>query len=192
MYLESKKTPAARVTASEKERDGSLSMSYAKDKSSLQATAGVKHYFSVVAAAEVGVNAAAILENIAFWVRHNRKSGRNCHEGKNWTYGSVRHFSEVFAYLTEKQVRGALDKLITCGYIETGNFNHSAYDRTRWFTLTPKGETITSERRTDVSKRANGFVRKGQPIPYKNNSSKTTGYMQDKTLGDYSRDPFDF
>ena len=101
---------------------------------------GVKHHFSVSVAVEVGVNAAVVLENIAFWVRANRKAGRHKHDGKHWTYGSTRHFAELFDYLSEKQVRGALDKLITCGYVETGNFNRSAYDRTRWFTLTEKGE----------------------------------------------------
>ena len=32
---------------------------------------GVKHHFSVSVAVEVGVNAAVVLENIAFWVRAN-------------------------------------------------------------------------------------------------------------------------
>ena len=100
---------------------------------------GVKHHFSVSVAVEVGVNAAVVLENIAFWVRANRKAGRHKHDGKHWTYGSTRHFAELFDYLSEKQVRGALDKLITCGYVETGNFNRSAYDRTRWFTETAAG-----------------------------------------------------
>lgn len=78
----------------------------------------VKHRFSVAAAIEVGVNAATVLENIAFWEHRNRVTGRNQHNDKYWTYGSTRHYSEVFAYLTEKQIRGALDKLISCGYIE--------------------------------------------------------------------------
>ena len=152
---------------------------------------GVKHHFSVSVAVEVGVNAAVVLENIAFWVRANRKAGRHKHDGKHWTYGSTRHFAELFDYLSEKQVRGALDKLITCGYVETGNFNRSAYDRTRWFTLTEKGERATQERQSEKPTKAKGAAGKGRPIPDKNKKSQT-GYMTDATPGHYRRDPFDF
>lgn len=152
---------------------------------------GVKHHFSVSVAVEVGVNAAVVLENIAFWVRANRKAGRHKHDGKHWTYGSTRHFAELFDYLSEKQVRGALDKLITCGYVETGNFNRSAYDRTRWFTLTEKGERATQERQSEKPTKAEGAAGNGRPIPDKNKKSKT-GYMTDATPGHYRRDPFDF
>lgn len=152
---------------------------------------GVKHHFSVSVAVEVGVNAAVVLENIAFWVRANRTAGRHKHDGKHWTYGSTRHFAELFDYLSEKQVRGALDKLITCGYVETGNFNRSAYDRTRWFTLTEKGERATQERQSEKPTKAKGAAGNGRPIPDKNKKSKT-GYMTDATPGHYRRDPFDF
>ena len=152
---------------------------------------GVKHHFSVSVAVEVGVNAAVVLENIAFWVRANRKAGRHKHDGKHWTYGSTRHFAELFDYLSEKQVRGALDKLITCGYVETGNFNRSAYDRTRWFTLTEKGERATQERQSEKPTKAKGAAGNGRPIPDKNKKSKT-GYMTDATPGHYRRDPLDF
>lgn len=152
---------------------------------------GVKHHFSVSVAVEVGVNAAVVLENIAFWVRANRKAGRHKHDGKHWTYGSTRHFAELFDYLSEKQVRGALDKLITCGYVETGNFNRSAYDRTRWFTLAEKGERATQERQSEKPTKAKGAAGNGRPIPDKNKKSKT-GYMTDATPGHYRRDPFDF
>ena len=152
---------------------------------------GVKHHFSVSVAVEVGVNAAVVLENIAFWVRANRKAGRHKHDGKHWTYGSTRHFAELFDYLSEKQVRGALDKLITCGYVETGTFNRSAYDRTRWFTLTEKGERATQERQSEKPTKAKGAAGNGRPIPDKNKKSKT-GYMTDATPGHYRRDPFDF
>lgn len=133
---------------------------------------GVKHHFSVSVAVEVGVNAAVVLENIAFWVRANRKAGRHKHDGKHWTYGSTRHFAELFDYLSEKQVRGALDKLITCGYVETGNFNRSAYDRTRWFTLTEKGERATQERQSEKPTKAKGAAGNGRPIPDINSLSK--------------------
>lgn len=161
------------------------------EKSIKPSASGVKHHFSVSVAVEVGVNAAVVLENIAFWVRANRRAGRHHHDGKHWTYGSTRHFAELFDYLTEKQVRGAMDKLITCGYVETGNFNRSAYDRTRWFTLTEKGESATLERQSEKPTRAKGVAGNGRPIPDKNKKSKT-GYMTDTSAGDYRRDPFDF
>lgn len=130
-----------------------------------QSATGLKHFFSVDVAVSVGVHSAIIFENIAFWVMKNKTSKRNFHNGKYWTYGSIKHLSGLFDYLSEKQVRGALDKLITCGYIETGNFNRSAYDRTKWYTLTDKGESIALKQKNELPKRAIGYLENVKAIP---------------------------
>ena len=104
----------------------------------------MKHFFSIEAAGAVGINAALVLENIAFWVRQNGAAGRNMHKGAAWTYGSVREIAERFPYLSEKQVRGALDRLQEAELIKADNFNKMRYDRTKWYTLTAEGERITA------------------------------------------------
>lgn len=91
------------------------------------------HSFEPEIAGDVGINAAVIYQNIVFWCEKNAANGRHIHDGMAWTYNSTRVFSEMFPYLTSDQVRRAIERLVEQGYIATGNFNDTAYDRTRWF-----------------------------------------------------------
>ena len=102
----------------------------------------MKHFFNVEVASEVGVKAAIVFENIAFWIDHNKKAGKNEKEGRFWMYSSINALAENFEYLTIKQTRTAIDKLLEAGYIIQGCFNRHGYDRTRWYALGEKGESI--------------------------------------------------
>ena len=99
-----------------------------------------KHYFDTTIAAEVGINAAIVYENIKFWVQHNAKNGKNFKDEKYWMYSTQAELSEQFEYLSVKQVRTALAKLEDAGYIIKGNFNRSGYDRTCWYALGEKAQ----------------------------------------------------
>ena len=132
----------------------------------------MKHYFEVQVATEVGVNAAIIYENIAFWVKHNAKQGKNLREGVHWMYSTQKELSEQFDYLSIKQVRTALEKLEEHGYIKTGSFNRHGYDRTTWYTITEKAESKSPEGEQQLPtganespKRAIGFDLGGLTIP---------------------------
>lgn len=101
-----------------------------------------KHIFDTDVAQLVGLNAAVLLENIAHWCEHNAANNTNLHDGHYWTYNSTKAFSELFPYMTVNVIRTALKKLKDNGLILTGNYNKSAYDRTMWYTLTEKAETL--------------------------------------------------
>lgn len=114
------------------------------------------HSFDPAIAEKVGVNAAVIYQNIAFWVEKNRANNKHLHEGRYWTYNSMRAFEELFPYLTQKQIRTAIDKLIDCNLIVAGNFNKAGYDRTKWYSL---------QGQIELPSWANGIDQKGEPIP---------------------------
>lgn len=116
----------------------------------------MKHYFDVYVAKEVGVNAAIIYENIAFWVNHNAKQGKNLKEGVHWMYATQKELSEQFDYLSIKQTRTALEKLEEHGFIKTGSFNRHGYDRTTWYTITEKAESLCPKGEKDLPSKANG------------------------------------
>lgn len=116
----------------------------------------MKHCFNVAVASDVGVNAAIVFENIAFWIEHNRKAGKNEKEGRFWMYSSNQDLAENFEYLSVKQTRTAIEKLIDADYIMPGCFNRHGYDRTRWYALAPKGESILQEGQIDLPVKANG------------------------------------
>lgn len=101
-----------------------------------------KHVLDVGVAQLVGTNAAIILENISYWCEHNAANNANLHDGHYWTYNSTKAFGELFPYMTVNVIRTAIKKLKNNGLILTGNFNKSAYDRTTWYTLTEKAETM--------------------------------------------------
>lgn len=101
-----------------------------------------KHVLDINIAQLVGTNAALILENLAYWCEHNAANNANLHDGHYWTYNSTKAFAELFPYMTVNVIRTALKKLKDADLILTGNYNKSAYDRTMWYTLTEKAETI--------------------------------------------------
>ena len=114
------------------------------------------HSFDPEIAKRVGVNAAVIYQNIIWWTQKNAANERHYHDGKYWTYNSIKAFEELFPYLTGKQIRLSLDKLETEGLIESGTFNKAGYDRTKWYC--PKGQM-------DLPKKANGDALEGKAIP---------------------------
>lgn len=136
------------------------------------------HMFDPQIAKEYGVNAAIIFQNLAYWIEHNRANETNFYDGRYWTYNSVRAFTELFPYLTDKQIRGALKKLEEGGMILVGNYNKSAYDRTRWYALAEKGLSIYTKGQMNFADRENENDPEGEPIP-DINTNVTTFDKQD-------------
>lgn len=132
------------------------------------------HYFDVEVAKEYGVNAAIILSNIAFWVVKNEANGEHFHDGYYWTYNSVSAYSEMFPYLTEKQIRTALETLRAENIIIAGNYNSDKRDRTLWYALTEKGRSICRIGNSDLPQKADSFAPEGKSYNSNNNILNTT------------------
>ena len=118
------------------------------------------HKFDIDMAQKVGINAAIIYDNLVFWCLKNKANNTNFHDDKYWTYNSVRAWKELFPYLGDSAIKTALKKLEDGGFIESGNYNKSAYDRTKWYSI------------IHLSKIANGLVENSQPIPYNKPNNK--------------------
>lgn len=147
----------------------------------------MNHSFDIDIAKKYGIYAAVLLENISFWVKQNEANGTNFNDGYYWTYNSRRAYGELFPYMSKRQIEYAFKKLIDEGLILTGNFNKVAYDRTMWYTLTPKGKavlhyetmenperenplpqnekSISQNGEMENPERENGFDKMGEPIP---------------------------
>lgn len=132
------------------------------------------HSFSVRAACEVGVNAAIIVQGIYFWCQHNEANEKNIHDGRAWTYNSVAAFHKLYPYMSEKTIQRTLRKLVDDGYLITGNFNQTPYDRTKWYALTEKGESLVEGKSSpsicsfdqiENLEQENGKPNMGEPIP---------------------------
>ena len=93
------------------------------------------HLFDVEDAVKYGVNPAIILDHIRRWIAHNKANGKNERDGHTWTYNSVKAWAKLVPYLTDKQVRKAIDDLVAAGVLIKGNYNDNAHDRTLWYAL---------------------------------------------------------
>ena len=139
-----------------------------------------KHYFNIEVAKEAGVNAAIVFQNLSHWILHNAKQGRNFQDGTHWMFSTQAAIAEQFEYLSVKQCRTAIDKLIELEYIKTGNYNSHAYDRTRWVALTEKGESITQAGEKHLPVTAIGLDNGGEPIPNIENRYKIKNIDPDR------------
>lgn len=120
--------------------------------------------FDTEVAIDVGVNAAIIYKNIQYWCEHNKTNEMNYHDGFYWTFNSIKAFCDQFPYLSEKQIRNALNILEEKKYIKTGNYNKASYDRTKWY-ADIRSDSICPTGQMDSDKKANGFDPEGEPIP---------------------------
>lgn len=136
------------------------------------------HSFSVDVAKEVGVNAAILLQSIKWWCEKNRANGKHCHDGLYWTYNSVKAWQELYPYLGKSAIDNALKKLEERGFIKVGNYNKSAYDRTKWYAITDDGlrlfgDSISENREMEEQELGNGFGENQEPIPVAKQFSST-------------------
>jgi len=128
----------------------------------------MEYSFDIDLAKKYGVNEAIMLKNLIFWIRKNEVNGKHFYDGKYWTYNTIKAFSLLFEFWTEKQIRGILDRLQKKGVIQTGNYNKKGYDRTLWYSVNQdvvKGETICPQGQMEKPSRANGKAQEGEPIP---------------------------
>ena len=90
-------------------------------------------------ARELGLNEALVLQQINYWIEINKKSGNNYHDGKYWTYNSIRAWQEKdFDYLSVDTVKRTFSKLEKAGYLLVGNYNKDPRDKTKWYTINDK------------------------------------------------------
>lgn len=138
------------------------------DKSGKEVRWLMYHNFDTAIAEKYGVHAAILLNNIYFWIEKNKASDRNFYDGYYWTYSSNKAFSELFPYMTRRQIEYALKRLIDEGLLITGNYNDKPYDRTLWYAITKFGYSILQNCEMEVTKLLNGSNKIVEPIPYIN------------------------
>ena len=146
--------------------------------------------FDTFLATKYGVNEAILLNNFIFWISKNEANRKHFHDGRYWTYNSVRAFSELFPFWSEKQIRTTIASLERQGVLLKGNYNEQKYDRSLWYAFTDEFvKSILQNGQIDFPKRANGLDEMGEPIP----DNKADNKPNISTNVDNKRTPaFDF
>lgn len=96
------------------------------------------HTFSAEAADVLGPDKAIVLQYFYYWQNANKDNPRMRIDGRVWSYGSVRDINKTLTYYNAKRIQSIITLLEEKGYILSGNYNMTAYDRTKWYTLTDK------------------------------------------------------
>lgn len=125
----------------------------------------MQHHFDVELAQKYGVAEAILLNHFEYWIELNRANEKNFYDGRYWTFNSMKAFSKIFPYMTEKKIRNALKHLQDEGLIVTGNYNKLAYDRTLWYAFSDLAESILPKGQMEDPEMANGYFQKVEPIP---------------------------
>lgn len=142
----------------------------------------MQHSFDIGIAKKYGVQAAVILNHLYFWIEKNKANGENFYDGQYWTYNSKRAFTELFPYMTERQIDYALKKMVDDGLIVKGNYNVVAYDRTLWYSITKKGYSIIQNCEMEETKLASATNKIVQPIPYNNTDIEEKENIKDESF----------
>lgn len=130
-----------------------------------------QHHFCIEHAKLYGIHEAILINNFIYWIKKNKAEGRNRFDDKVWTYMPMSGFQEVFEYLSKKQIRTTISKLIDLGIIVTGNYNTNPHDRTLWYAFVD--ECIFLGGQMDVPQRANGKDPEGKCITNNNTDNNT-------------------
>lgn len=96
---------------------------------------GWTHMFDEEYAVRHGLHEAIVYEHLRQWIRYNAANGINEHDGRTWTYNSVKAWQDQLPFMTEKQIRTALDSLRDKGEILVSNHGARALDRTLWYAV---------------------------------------------------------
>ncbi len=150
----------------------------------------MNHSFNVEVATKYGMLEAVLLENINFWVAKNKANEKNFYDGFYWTYNSITALSKLFPYASRATIFRALHNLEDAGLILAGNYNKDASDKTKWYTLTKKGELLLNGTETcqpESNAGSGNNVFHSETTPFQN---ETTPFQNETTPFQNETTPF--
>lgn len=105
----------------------------------------VQFHFSKKMACQYGLKESIILNNIQFWVITNIANNRNFIEGRTWVYNSAPAWKKILPFFSEKELRGAFQRLIKNGVLLKERFNKKGYDHTNWYAFVDESLWVEKE-----------------------------------------------
>lgn len=154
----------------------------------------MEHLFNVEVAKKYGVNAAILIRHFQFWIIRNKANKKHLHEGRTWTYCSVKAFTKIFPYWSTRQVRVILDNLIKEGVITKGTYSPKKYDKTTWYAFVDEEAFVNFDKcicqigQKDLSKPTTPIAETDQPITDVT-TDKSTDEKTDKSVKNFSSVP---
>lgn len=131
------------------------------------------HCFEAEHAQNYGLLESILIHNFQHWITQNKANGTNEHDGRTWTYNSVRAYAEQFPYATPKQIRTALESLVERKVMMIGQYSENPANRSNWYAF------VDEEVFIHLPCRANGVPSKANAFALQGKSTNTTNSKQD-------------
>lgn len=160
----------------------------------------VEHSFNIGIAQKYCIPAAILYRHFQFWIAKNLANRVNFHDGRTWSYNTLRALTDQFPYLSVWDIRGALKLLVERGILLKGNFNKHSYDRTIWYAFKDEKTALKGlpshlwNSQMEPKKSANAFVDSTDangkihttipiPIPIKDTDNNSVDSLSETMLG---------
>ena len=92
-------------------------------------------HFDGAVAEMYGVDGAVFISRLQFWIEKNEANDRHYHEGRYWTYNSLRAMEKLFPFWSRRQIERIVKNLKDKGVLLTANYARDSYDRTLFYAL---------------------------------------------------------
>ena len=93
-------------------------------------------FFNPRLAVEIGLNESIVLQKIHYWIVNNERNGINYHEGRYWSFNSIKKWrDDFFPWWSVDTVKRTFKSLENKELLIVGNFNKKGYDKTKWYTI---------------------------------------------------------
>ena len=118
-------------------------------------------------AAAIGMDEAAFLQEVHYWLTVNRKAGNNYRDGRYWTYNSYEQWADLLKVFNVMKIRRIVSKLVKMGILITGRYNKLNTDRTKWYSIdySRVKEVVESNSRTVQNEQYGEVFKMNRPIP---------------------------
>lgn len=92
-------------------------------------------------AKKYGVAEAFLLSYFQYYIElaEKKQEPEKFHEGRYWTYASMRDLAKCFSFYSQGKIHKALHHLIDEKILLTGNFNKYDWDKTTWYAFSDSG-----------------------------------------------------
>ena len=92
-------------------------------------------HFDGAVAEMYGVDGAVFISRLQFWIEKNAANDRHYHEGRYWTYNSLRAMEKLFPFWSRRQIERIVKNLKDKGVLLTANYARDSHDRTLFYAL---------------------------------------------------------
>lgn len=92
-------------------------------------------HFDGAVAEMYGVDGAVFISRLQFWIEKNAANDRHWHEGRYWTYNSLRAMEKLFPFWSRRQIERIVKNLKDKGVLLTANYARDSHDRTLFYAL---------------------------------------------------------